>query len=157
MLDWKVKEGHHLKQIINYLESHIEPLIDYWLSTYYVKSDEYELRKNVDGFLDAQRKETLALFLTAFENIRKGSCAVPVFEEIGEDRRDMNTSFKDVYTNYHAVYTAAIEFMDVQIQTGKADFSLEDYSKFILFFRKLELNSGRHLFEGFLKRQDSSY
>lgn len=146
-----------MKKIINYLEGHIEPLIDYWLSTYYVKSDEYELRKNVDGFLDAQRKETLLLFLKAFENIRKGSCAVPLFEEIGEDRRDMNTSFKDVYTNYHAVYTAAIEFLDVQIQTGKADFSLEEYSKFILFFRRLEINSGRLLFEGFLQRQDSSY
>ncbi|WP_167630058.1 hypothetical protein [Listeria valentina] len=146
-----------MKKIINYLEGHIEPLIDYWLSTYYAKSDEYELRKNVDGFLDAQRKETLSLFHKAFENIHKGSYVVPLFEEIGEDRRDMNTSFKDVYTNYHAVYTAAIEFLDVQIQTGKVDFSLEEYSKFILFFRKLEINSGRHLFEGFLQRQDSSY
>ncbi|EUJ33681.1 hypothetical protein MFLO_00485 [Listeria floridensis FSL S10-1187] len=60
-----------MKDILDYLEQHVEQLVDYWLSSYYVKSNEYEMRKHIDGFMLAQRNETLSLYEAAFENIKK--------------------------------------------------------------------------------------
>ncbi|EUJ33682.1 hypothetical protein MFLO_00490 [Listeria floridensis FSL S10-1187] len=65
----------------------------------------------------------------------------------------MDTSFEDVYRNYHSVYSAALEYLSIQMKNGNVHFEATAFSEFVLFFRKMEMNSGWYLFNGYLKNK----
>lgn len=97
-----------MSSVMRFLSDHTEEAVDYWISTYYVTSEEYQARKYTPGYIDAHRKETITLLKLALLNEE----SIPTnAKSMGEDRYDMQTSFKDALTSHMSFYRAMNEFL----------------------------------------------
>ncbi|EUJ23575.1 hypothetical protein PGRAN_07943 [Listeria grandensis FSL F6-0971] len=135
---------------MRFLKDHVEEATDYWISSYYVNSEEYQLRKYTPGYLAAHRKETLHLFKQALTNWQD---AVNV-KEIGEDRYDMRTSLIDAFMNHMSFYTAIHEFLIIHYMKHTFFCSEKELFEDLLKIREYEVASAQALITGYMSKQE---
>lgn len=134
-----------MSNVLGFLNIHVEEAVNYWISTYYVESEEYQKRKYIPGYIEAHRNESILLCKHALANLD----AVPNSVEIGEDRFDMETSLADIVSNHTSFYTAIIEFLFIHYLKGSLDCTREDLFETILKFREMEGISLEGLISGY--------
>ncbi|EIA20333.1 hypothetical protein KKC_07557 [Listeria fleischmannii subsp. coloradonensis] len=144
-----------MNTVVDFLDRRTEDFVNYWISTYYVYSEEYALRRHVEGFLDAQHRETTFLFRKALQYFGKNE-GVPHLEEIGQDRHDMQTPFDDAYTNLSTFFTALMEFLMIHHENRTLNCSQTKLFKALLEIRKMEAASGLSLITGYYSQIEES-
>lgn len=129
-----------------FLSERAEEATDYWISTYYVNSEEYQVRKFTPGYIDARRKETIALLrqaLTDEDSIPSNA------KNMGEDRYDMQTDFRDVLKNHMSFYRAMNEFLIIHYMKRTFICEEKDFFEELLKLRKYEAVSTNELIVGY--------
>ncbi|EUJ45355.1 hypothetical protein [Listeria riparia] len=138
-----------MSNVWSFLNIHIEEAVNYWISMYYVESEEYQKRKYIPGYLEAHRKESILLCKRALANLDE----VPHSMEIGEDRFDMETSLTDVVSNHTSFYTAIIEFLLIHCAKESLDCTKEELFETVLKLRKIEMHSLQGLLSGYVSKE----
>ncbi len=134
--------------VVKFLDARTEELVNYWLSTYYVRSEEYALRRHAEGFLEAERREAILIFKKALQCFEKNE-RIPYIDEIVEDRRDMQTPFHDAYINLETFFTAINEFLMIHYEKKTLNCSQNALFKILLEIRKIETISCLALVNGY--------
>ncbi|EUJ32415.1 hypothetical protein MFLO_06797 [Listeria floridensis FSL S10-1187] len=134
--------------IVHFLEQHSDEFINYWISSYYVESKEYQMRKDTPGFLDAQYREASQLFSQALKKYGTEEVTASM-KDIGEDRRDMNTPWKDIYLSHFSFYTALTEFIVVHYKKHTLDCPLDEFLDSLIELRRIEALSSSELYDGY--------
>ncbi|EUJ30920.1 hypothetical protein [Listeria cornellensis] len=139
-----------MSSVMRFLSDHTEEAVDYWISTYYVTSEEYQARKYTPGYIDAHRKETITLLKLALLNEE----SIPTnAKSMGEDRYDMQTSFKDALTSHMSFYRAMNEFLIIHY-TKRTFFCVEEeFLDALLKLRKYEAASMEQLIAGYTMQE----
>ncbi len=134
--------------VVKFLDTRTEELVNYWLSTYYVRSEEYAIRRHAIGFLDAERREAILLFKETLHCFGKNE-SIPYLNEIVEDRRDMQTPFHDAYINLETFFTAMTEFLMIHYEKKTLMCSQEALFEVILEIRRIEASACLTLVNGY--------
>ncbi|RDW99433.1 hypothetical protein [Listeria kieliensis] len=137
-----------MARVIRFLEEHSDELINYWFSTYYVKSEEYQERKCIPGYLDAQYSEAKRLFVQSLKKCSTKDVTESV-RNIGEDRRDMNIDIEDMLKSHFDFYTALMEFITIHHDKKNLDCSVKELFSALLELRKIETSSALELYKGY--------
>lgn len=139
-----------MSMVMRFLSEHAEEATDYWISTYYVNSEEYQARKFTPGYIEAHRKETITLLRLALVNEE----SIPSnAKSMGEDRYDMGTSFADALKSHMSFYRAMNEFLIIHYT--KRTFSCEEaeFLEALLKLRKYEAASVEQLIAGYTMQE----
>ncbi|MBC2175165.1 hypothetical protein HBP99_07660 [Listeria booriae] len=142
--------------VLRYVEEHGTSIIAYWRDTYYVKTSEYQRRKQVPGFLEAKEQETLALFLKAHQQIQNGQIDYTIYEAIGEDRFDIQTPFSELVELPQTLCTAILEYLFEKIKSGDLMIPDETLFDYILLLREIETRLRDGLVTGYLKQDGAA-
>ncbi|MGJ8730395.1 hypothetical protein ACRW9N_07995 [Listeria aquatica] len=141
--------------VIRFLEEHSDELINYWFSTYYVKSKEYQERKYIPGYLDAQYSEAKRLFVQSLKKCSTEDITASV-RNIGEDRRDMNIDFEDMLVSHFDFYTALMEFITIHHDKKNLNCSVKEIFTTLLELRRIETSSALELYKGYTLEASST-
>lgn len=144
-----------MARVIRFLEEHSDELINYWFSTYYVKSKEYQERKYIPGYLDAQYSEAKRLFVQSLKKCSTSDVTSSV-RNIGEDRRDMNVDIEDVLISHFDFYTALMEFITIHHDKKNLDCSVKEIFTALLELRRIETSSALELYKGYTLEPSST-
>lgn len=140
----------YMPTVVAFINEHAEEVVNYWISTYYVNSDEYQLRRHDPSYVEAHRHETIALLKQALMN---ESSIASNAKNIGEDRLDMRTSFKDALTNHMSFYRAINEFLIIHYKKRTLICTEEEIFDMLLKFREYEATSLGELFAGYTSKE----
>ncbi|MBA3926491.1 hypothetical protein [Listeria rustica] len=135
---------------MRFLGEHAEEATDYWMSAYYMNSEEYQARKFTPGYIEAQRKETVALLRHALMD----EVSIPSnAKNMGEDRYDMQTDFRDVLKNHMSFYQAMNEFLIIHYMKRTFTCEEKDFFEELLKLRKYEAVSIDEFVAGYMLNQ----
>ncbi|EUJ23842.1 hypothetical protein PGRAN_07029 [Listeria grandensis FSL F6-0971] len=139
------------KKIFQYVEQNRENIVRYWISTYYTQTEEYAQRKEYDGFLMTQAQEITQLFHTVNQQLQQNYVSTSVFQNVGEDRKDIGTPLLETVHCFHLVFTATLEYLFQQLQQNKFTCSNSALYQYTLLLRKLEIQAEQDLILGYMK------
>ncbi|MBA3925593.1 hypothetical protein [Listeria rustica] len=140
-----------VQRIFQYVEQNVDNIVRYWVSAYYTNSQEYAMRKEYDGFLGAQTEEITQLFHMTHQQIEKQFMNTSLFQDVGEDRKDIGTSLLEMVHHFHLVFTAVLEFLFQQLEQHNFDCSRTALNKYTLLLRKIEIQAEQDLIAGYMK------
>ncbi|KGL38284.1 hypothetical protein BMT55_02605 [Listeria newyorkensis] len=140
-----------VQKIFQYVEQNIENIVRYWVSTYYTETDEYAQRKEYDGFLVSQTQEITQLFQMVSKQIQQNYVSTSIFQNVGEDRKDIGTPLLETVQYFHLVFTATLEYLFQQLQQNKFSCSNTALYQYMLIIRKLEIQAEQDLILGYMK------
>ncbi|MBC1473554.1 hypothetical protein HB852_02810 [Listeria grandensis] len=140
-----------VQKIFQYVEQNRENIVRYWISTYYTQSEEYTQRKEYDGFLMTQAQEITQLFHMVNQQMQQNYVSTSVFQNVGEDRKDIGTPLLETVHYFHLVFTATLEYLFQQLQQNKFSCSNSALYQYTLLLRKLEIQAEQDLILGYMK------
>ncbi|WP_430535603.1 hypothetical protein [Listeria rocourtiae] len=140
-----------VQTIFKHVEENIDNIVRYWVSTYYTKTDEYQQRKEYDGFLSTRTQEVTQLFHTTYQQLKQNYVNTSLFQNVGEDCKDIGTPLVETVSNLHLVFTSTLEYLSQQLQQDTFTCSNIALCKYTLLLRKLERQAEQDLIIGYMK------
>lgn len=138
------------QKIYDYLKKHDLEFIDYWVSEYYIYSNEHTLRASEKDYLIEYRKECLFLFHANLDTQMQKTDLSGICQGIGEDRAAMSTPFKEVYFNFFDYSKAMLEFLIQHKKEEKIAVSYEELLEYMLLVRKHETENSYAIYSGYM-------
>lgn len=140
-----------VQTIFEHVEENIDNIVRYWVATYYTKTDEYEQRKEYDGFLSTRTQEVTELFRITYQQLKYSYLNTSLFQNVGEDCKDIGTPLVETIRSLHLVFTSTLEYLSQQLQQNTFTCSNIALSKYTLLLRKLEMQAEQDLILGYMK------
>ncbi|WP_163655504.1 hypothetical protein [Listeria sp. PSOL-1] len=88
-----------VKQILYFLRNEDTKIVDYWFSTYYMRSEEYALRKEYPEYLIRKKETVLWLFHKIESSLDHGYLNTSTLYHYGEDAKDIKTPLQSLFHN----------------------------------------------------------
>ncbi|MBC2195265.1 hypothetical protein [Listeria booriae] len=140
-----------VQTILKHVKENIDNIVRYWVATYYTKTDEYEQRKEYDGFLSARTQEVTQLFRTTYQQLKHNYLNTSLFQNVGEDCKDIGTPLVETVGNLHLVFTSTLEYLSQQLQQNTFTCSNIALCQYTLLLRKVEIQVEQDLILGYMK------
>lgn len=140
-----------VQTIFKHVEDNIDNIVRYWVATYYTKSGEYEQRKEYDGFLTTRTQEVTELFRMTYQQLKQNYVNTSLFQNVGEDCRDIGTPLVETIGSLHLVFTSTLEYLSQQLQQNTFTCSNTALCQYTLLLRKLEIQAEQDLILGYMK------